>query len=826
MPPVMSRLVLACALFLAVFAAVMATWFLVRLPGNGYVAVPVGRSEPEGSATRPAMRSTEVATSMRRGAPTGGASEPIAGTALFADGSNTFTVEIAVRDPAGAGIGAARVQFAPPSGATTTTGRDGLARVRLPSGTRRIDVRADAEGYVHSRRRTHVAARVEVTLHRATSVRGRVVEKSMSVPLGGASVWLEDGHEGCESQPVTAGADGSFELAEVPVGTDFSVRASADGYADGRVAFQVLAGEPVESLELALERCAAVRLCFVDFQTWRPITGARLSNLRDLPPSDEHGLVDVSRLVPESASSIRILASASGYCRLSRHVQASEWSEGGQATVPMLAGARFEGLVRDAAGDPLAGARVTLPSSGRIRQKREPAAALLLQGWGSSWILGPESEEPVESDAAGRFATGAVPPATSGWRLLVSAEGHTTKHVDPGPAAEPGRSTWVEVSLEPDRSGAISGLLTLNGAPISGQVTWRCAGSGGSGRADPSGRFRLADVGPGEVRLSAVPLEGRHRFGRLCEEQVVSVALAPRTELAQDIALVLPVATTSGYVRTQRGEGVAGAELLAALPERGVWLWANSQEAGRFDLELPTAGDLWMLSVRSPWRSKPVEVRPGERDVVLVMEELGRLRVRLLDAADGEPVRGLEVRGRQPGVGSASPPVHSWQHTPDPEGWVELEAPSGPLDVTLIALERAYPPVSASVSVPPAGADPLRLELYTQRGVTLVLALAEDSDRPPSRSQPCLLTESEAALLSVEGSGEFRWQLLLAGSEDPVGLRRRRISFDSQARTTLLGLPAGRYVLVDLAGGTLAPNRIELPRQAESPITMSWKPSN
>lgn len=825
MSPSMKRTALVVLATLALLGLLAWAWLADAAPASGPIAAP-GAKRAGADGTQPALlRPGEVADEPQREALAVDVTDAVGSEPAASGDAPSFAMDVVVLDPEGEPIAAATVQVLGGSERSHASDEQGVARLALPGGTRRAELLIDAEGFMHLRGDWRTAARIEVTLQRSTTARGRVVEKGSQSALRDAIVWLEDGHEGCQLARVPVAGDGSFELREVPLGASFQVAAASAGYADGRVPLRLLEGESPSDVQLELERTAGVRLRFVDFLTQRPIAGARLSNLPELPASDAGGIVDASRLAAESSSSLLIRASAPRYCGLLRHVQSPEWSEGTVTTVPLIAGARFEGVVRDAEGRPIQGARVELQSRSRQGNRFDATVQLKLEGWAPNWMVGAESLEGVVTDAAGRFVSLAVPPQSEIWRLEVSAEAHATSLVDPGPTGAPGTATWVEVELAPARAGKIRGHLTLNGAPTAGQVVWSSGDASGRASADPAGAFLIEQVEPGEVRLRAEVSDGPRRYGRLMEDQAVTVALPPLAEVEQDIALALTIAATTGVVRTQRGEPMGGVEVRAALPDREANLRTKTGADGRFELELPAVPQAWTLSARGSWAGEPVQAMAGERDLVILVTEVGRLRLRLLDAEDGQPLRQFEVLARTPGESASRSIASSERNAPDPAGWVEVSAPSGPLDVTLVPSQRDYMQVRSPVVVPPSGSAATRLELATTRGNLLRLELAEESDRPPRRSQMYLLEEGEARFLPPQGTSEERRRALGSANVDLEGLRARRIAFDPEGRTNLPGLRPGRYLLVDLNGGSFEPGDVELPRSSNEALIVLWTPA-
>jgi hypothetical protein len=574
-----------------------------------------------------------------------------------------------------------------------------------------------------------------------------------------------------------------------------------------------------------LERSAAVRLRVVDFANQQPLPGARLVGMPDQPAADERGEIDAGRLIGESSDSTWIRVEAPGYCRLDRQIGFLDWGPERLVVVPMVAVARYEGVVRSVSGAPVAGAEVRVVSRDRERRGWGREGSIpQLEGWPLDWVLGAEGDEAVETDDQGRFVSRGVPPTSRGWSLEVSAGGFAETTLDPGLTAGPGRSTWVEVELEELRTGTIRGRLTLNGEPVAGTARWQGPSQSGQVATDPGGRFLMERVEPGQVRLRGVPrVRGRGSFGTLLEEQGPLVELAPGGELEQVVDLLLPLATLSGRVRTQRGDGVAGVDVIASRPQERALFETTSLAGGDFQLELPDLAGPWTLLVRGRWRVEPVQAPAGARGLELILTELGRLRVRILDAADGRPLREFEVAGSVPGQDGSRSLATTWRDPPDPGGWVEVEAPSGAVDLYVAPLDRTYAPVRASLVVPPSGAPPARVELDTSRGHELLLVLAEDSNRPPRRSMLYLLDEGDAARLPAWRDEQEFFGQLSAIVGDARALRSRRFSFDAEGRTTLRGLRGGRYRLVDGSGGRFEPAEVEIPTDGGALFEVTWE---
>ena len=271
------------------------------------------------------------------------------------------------------------------------------------------------------------------------------------------------------------------------------------------------------------------------------------------------------------------------------------------------AGTEVSGRVVDAAGRPVGGAVVRL-----------------------HMIPGGEAFH-ATSAADGSFAFDWVPEGT--YRLLAEARGYAR-------ADAPG-----EVQVAGTAVGGLEVRLSESGGAISGQVlgldpadrrrvqvrALRLDDSAGFSRVGPDGRYRIADLAPGDWQVVAATHDGRQASGE--------VTLEPgQAEAFLDLELeTRPVLT--GRV-TFDGRPLAGAEVQLHGPGAP---FARTAQDGSFRVGvIPGRYTLILLDPRQGFGySRAVEVGPDGAEVTIDLESAS-LSGRVLDAG-GVPIAGAAV---------------------------------------------------------------------------------------------------------------------------------------------------------------------------------------
>jgi protocatechuate 3,4-dioxygenase beta subunit len=282
----------------------------------------------------------------------------------------------------------------------------------------------------------------------------------------------------------------------------------------------------------------------------------------------------------------------------------------------VAAGTEVSGHIVDAAGRPVGGAVARL-----------------------HMITGGEAFH-ATSAADGSFAFDWVPEGT--YRLLAEARGYARADA-PGEVQVAGTAVGgLEVRLE-ERGGAISGqVLGLDPAerPRIHVRALRLDDSAGFSRVGPDGRYRIADLAPGDWQVVATTHDGRQASGE--------VTLEPgQAEAYLDLELeTRPVLT--GRV-TFDGRPLAGADVRLHGPSAP---GTRTAQDGSFRVGVtPGRYTLILLEQRQGFGySRSVEVGPDGAEVTIDLEGAS-LSGRVLDAG-GVPIAGaaLAVEGINPAL--------------------------------------------------------------------------------------------------------------------------------------------------------------------------------
>ncbi|MFQ5653946.1 MAG: carboxypeptidase regulatory-like domain-containing protein, partial [Planctomycetota bacterium] len=257
-----------------------------------------------------------------------------------------------------------------------------------PKGTANIDVAAD--GY---KRETNNQVPVEeevVTegqdflLDRNGSVSGKVVDSAGNA-LAGCRVSVRRAHSPSTSvivnvaSPVASRSDGTFEVPDVAPGGETFLEGSHSEYLTSQSeSFEIEPGASVTGLELVMKLGGSISGMVVDeagVAIESVVVGVRDDwfgevNPEVLPHNDRSGPAGDYRIGSLAEGTHTLLASAPGYLDLEvSGIKVVEGHDTGGIEVRMVRGATIAGTVRDVAGDPIGGARVTvIDTAGGLRK--------------------------------------------------------------------------------------------------------------------------------------------------------------------------------------------------------------------------------------------------------------------------------------------------------------------------------------------------------------------------------------------------------------------------------------------------------------------------
>lgn len=458
--------------------------------------------------------------------------------------------------------------------------------------------------------------RTAVTLGPAAVVTGQVLDER-EAPVEGAKVSID-------TDAVDTAKDGTFELPpRAPGAVTLAVRAEACA---GRASRKLdLAGDVDVTLHLA---CAASLAGTVVDAAGAPLDGVDVKALC----SGEERTVTTGRdgafaLAP-APGPCRVEASRKGYRPLATAARAPDTS----LRLVLDAGASVAGVVVDAAGAPVAGARVAV-------------APVLLE----DLLKGSKEPTSAQADAKGRFVISGLEPGRV--QVLAAARGvgvvREPLRLEPGEVRggltltlvgprrldgvvrdEAGRPvTGAEVSVQPPSSD--EALRDLLPDLLRGDFSFFVAMEAAQARTDPDGRFTL----------SLVPSQARHEL--LAQAEGFETERRPLPEAGPvDLRLA----------RVRKKGGVSG----RVLDERGAPVTAFSinrkavfADDGRF--QVPRTGAAIRVEADG-FAAQPVDCHGPEGqdvdvgDVTLAPAAALAVEVR---ADDGAPLDGAFVSVRQ-----------------------------------------------------------------------------------------------------------------------------------------------------------------------------------
>jgi hypothetical protein len=179
------------------------------------------------------------------------------------------------------------------------------SRVKVPDGLKVRDERASTNGYPPSA---------------GSVVRGRVTDLAGGKPIAGARVTVEKSG-GSEDKPrdvptAVSGADGRFELKNVPAGT-FRITASADGYAARILAYEKFGGDTLKEYADATLARAETLAGAVLGPSDKPLPGVRVI-AADIVAADGAGyaLAGKPELTTDPQGRFTLAGLPAGSCRM------------------------------------------------------------------------------------------------------------------------------------------------------------------------------------------------------------------------------------------------------------------------------------------------------------------------------------------------------------------------------------------------------------------------------------------------------------------------------------------------------------------------------
>lgn len=809
-------------MLLAVFAAAaLLVWFSLRghaappdaLPsshGTGRSVVdaqvdaqhdaPPGSRDPSGDPTQ-----RDPATSVRerayRGTVTGWRSLPLADAAVVLSSS---AGEVA---------------------RTTTDERGAFSVPWSPGMPDELAVAASAPHHATGRVAGSVGAPVRLVLDAEVEVRGTVRDRATGAPIEGVAVRAG-------SAQARTDAAGRYVLP-APIRHGLRVEAHSIAHAH-------------EQVSLTLHRLAAVTVDFelapfdrivarvVDSVSGAPIAGVRITGAprrRVRSTSDTAGRFE---LLAAPGEPVEVELSAHGYldvtwiCTFGQNGPGQNGrGQNGAAVdlrVPMVRPAVVSGVVRDETGEAMRRVRIRRWESGYPRPRTDIWADLRARFSLPGRLQRTSRDVTAETDANGRFRL-EIEPLDEPFTLLAMANGRAPAASRELLLREPGETQVADFELQ--RGAVVVGSARCNGVAWLGIVRWLGDAPGVSGTTSTTelGQFALHGVPPGRLTLEL--RDGRTE--RLRHRRTVDVVAGAANEL--QIEWQEKVGEVRGKVVTVDGRPLEG-QIVQALVhdgEQDVADTAYTDAQGRYTLPVNGVArvDVRLLRAgRATWRRR-VPTDGSDGDVDFVVPELGLLRLQLVDAATGEPVRPPSARGLTSWRAPGDVDFHELHGALDGIGRFEAELPVGRVDVCLQLGAAGYQrQVVVGLTV---GAEPqpeaVRVELV--RGATASLRIDDAAGfrRQMANAVTVLLREDELGVVEVATRADR------AGDPDRLLWQHRpdlaqRVVWPEQDLPVLLhGLSTGRYRLVAIPDvATFEPAWIDVGGAANEPVDVRWRP--
>lgn len=688
----------------------------------------------------------------------------------------------------------------------------------------------EADGFQPLTYRALTGRDEDLRLQRARTIAGRVLRRDdrSAVPgtrvrlLGVGLLW---NGQRFEELAAVCDASGAFRLEGAREDLDAFLWVQPPGGLERR--HQVSVGNLDQELTLYVEDQIEVALRLVTLEGGIPLAGARGTIERHGPfEADGAGVV---RLRVETAAFaeadppgvLKLAVDPHGHCRST--ILLDSRSLGVEPRdLPVTRGWSLDGRVRDARGEPVAGARVW-QVTGTCRNLESPEDAF--PGLPAGVVIDRPpfdvTPKPTVSDADGAFLLErAFTSCLSSVTFGVLAEGFAPLYVDVEvpPAATTAR---LDVTLEPWRA-ALEGRVLRDGQPLRCRVTSRQASGrfsgGNSCETNDGGEYALERLQPGAVTLD-VSVGEDHGVARdwvsLHTEELV---LSPgRTR--HDLTFEEERLAITGIVRDPEGGPVADA-LVFPRVDGGFWtdgidgvgaVQTRSDQDGRFRLMVQSAAEPYELVAHAHGATTSERAVAGDEGVELVLPWWGALRldVRAAETDEVVPLLAL-VEGWSSSAPRGSPGLWAFRSHADERGQHRFELACGSWDLLVHAV--GYAPTWLRAA-PITGDGPvLRLVLSLGRTLHVRYRDAPEDLRPHA---PYVLLEEE---------------LERRESDDP-GTTFAAVELGRRLPTDPLGgsiphLGPGRYVLHGYSRAwRVEPQRFEIDPGADTTLTFRWVPA-
>ena len=374
-----------------------------------------------------------------------------------------------------------------------------------------------------------------------------------------------------------------------------------------------------EPVILSLSAAGELSVTVVDAKSNEPLANASVE-LRGIDRQTEStngkGIAEFKPVVP---TRYQVVAEAPGYSKQHARVRVTASGTKAEVRLGLRTGAAVRGVVLDADGKPLAGARVVYSGASDWSQRASPR-------WDAE-----------VSGADGSFEFSAIPAGS--FRFVARA-----------PSRAPGRSELLtldgltavdDVRIQLEKGAVISGVVRSTGGEAVAAARVRVTAEGGGFRApvreayaDDNGAYEVDGLERLEVNVIAI--------GEDASSEIVKADLtvAPY-ERKVDLELAVD-GVIAGIVVDTEGEPIEGAQVSATPDFRKGRVGRRSfrlrgfprqqtDAGGRFRLTGLTEGDYSVRATRSSvgrrrgWLIEPVEAKTGNTDLRIELEADGGL---------------------------------------------------------------------------------------------------------------------------------------------------------------------------------------------------------
>lgn len=455
---------------------------------------------------------------------------------------------------------------------------------------------------------------------------GGEIRRGSKTPFEGARIEI-DVFAGYETKGtplarhrVESRAEGRFELRRAPPGQTVTLRfrsGTPDLYVRRRTALVVRGATPPQNVVLYAYPLDRVLAGIVVNEQREPLPGATVLT-RARSEGTTTGADGRFRARVSSASSrIDVQAAAPGYALLRRSVQPPQPGDESEIELVLKRGFAVRGTVRDEAGSPIEGARVTT--------------------FFTSFY------QPALSDARGQFEISWLEPGRERHSLFARKAGF----IEARTTVEKSKPK-ESYNLVMKRGARVEGrVFDSHRKPLAGAELYIGFSPSAYNRIDAvsrdDGSFVFAHVTPGERRLS---VEARGHAPHVIEVDVQGDVPVTQIDL-----FLLTGGSVGGRVQDAAGKPLAGvwvSTLQAGTRHaRGEYIGTHveSDEEGRFRVEHLPQGTIHLEFYASGFVRRTLQaVELGRDDLDVTLERSAGLTGKVVDASTGEPVRKFRIR--------------------------------------------------------------------------------------------------------------------------------------------------------------------------------------